>query len=236
MSIIGIQALIYFMLLCYCETVKSNRKNMPKITTKLSAGECTYRCCEKLLAVRFKDKREVNMLSSNHTFDMMSVGKNRETGRQKFKPTCIVDYNNYMGAVDQSDMVLSSIECVRKTDKWYKKVFFHLLDLAVLNSYQMYKTTTPDYVPIEKFHLRLVKELIDKYHVPLPRTGGGRPRVEEVGELRLTERHFPSYVPPTEKKTKTNKKMCCLRETWQQGGIALHVFYLRCGTLRSAML
>lgn len=189
-----------------CGTVKSTRKNMPKITTKLSSGEFTYRSCKKLLAVRYKDKREVNMLSSSHTPDVKSVGTDRATGRQIFKPTCIVDYNTYMGAVDQSDMLLSSVKCVRKSKKWYKKVYFHLLDMAVLNSYQMYKTTTPNYVSIETFHLRLVKELIDKYHIPLTRTGGGRPRLEDAGDLRLTERHFPSYVPPTERKQKPTKR------------------------------
>ncbi|KAJ8966034.1 hypothetical protein NQ314_003772 [Rhamnusium bicolor] len=39
-----------------CGTVKSNRKNMPKITENLSGGEFTYRCREKLLAIRYKDK------------------------------------------------------------------------------------------------------------------------------------------------------------------------------------
>lgn len=36
-----------------------------------------------------------------------------------------------MGAVDKTDMLLSVAESVRKTIKWYKKVFFfHLLDLS----------------------------------------------------------------------------------------------------------
>ncbi|KAG5871304.1 hypothetical protein JTB14_030426 [Gonioctena quinquepunctata] len=178
---------------------------MPTITTRLSSGEFTYRACEKLLTVRYKDKREVNMLSSSHTPDVKCVGQKRDTDRQIFKPTCIVDYNTYMGAVDKTDMLLSSVEYVRKSKKWYKKVYFHLLDMAVLNSYQMYKTTTPKYISIEKFHLDLVKQIIEKYHVPLTRTGGGRPRMENDGDLRLTERHFPSFVPPTEKNKNQQK-------------------------------
>lgn len=189
-----------------CGTVKSTRKNMPKINEKLSKGEFTYRSCEKLLAVRYKDKREVNMLSSSHIPDMKSVGLDWKTGRQILKPSCIADYNSYMGAVDQSDMLLSSIECVRKNQKWYKKVFFHLLDMAVLNSYQMFKTTTTSYISIEKFHLQLVKEVINKYRTPLSRTGGGRPIAEDNNELRLSERHFPSSVPATEKKMKPTKR------------------------------
>ncbi|KAJ8935655.1 hypothetical protein NQ314_012704 [Rhamnusium bicolor] len=189
-----------------CGTVKSNRKNIPKITEKLSGGEFTYRCREKLLAIRYKDKREVNMLLSSHQPDVNSVGRNRKTGHQILKPSCIVDYNSYMGAVDQSDMLLSSIECVRKSKKWYKKVYFHLLDMAILNSYQCFKTTTTSYVSIEHFHLQLVKEIIGKYHTPLSRTGGGRPIAEDNNELRLTERHFASYVPATENIMRPTKR------------------------------
>lgn len=35
-------------------TVKSTRKNMSKITEKLSSGEFTYRSCDNLLTIRYK--------------------------------------------------------------------------------------------------------------------------------------------------------------------------------------
>ena len=43
------------------------------------------------------------------------------------KPECIVHYNKNMGSVDKTDMQISFVECLRKTIKWYKKFFFHLL-------------------------------------------------------------------------------------------------------------
>ena len=52
-----------------------------------------------------------------------------KTGESIIKPKCIVEYNQNMGAVDKADLLLSSIETARKTVKWNKKVFFHLLDL-----------------------------------------------------------------------------------------------------------
>jgi hypothetical protein len=47
----------------------------------------------------------------------------------------IQDYNQHMGYVDKSDSMTDTYSISRWTWKWMKKLFFHLLDLAVLNSY-----------------------------------------------------------------------------------------------------
>ncbi|KAJ8369425.1 hypothetical protein SKAU_G00094530 [Synaphobranchus kaupii] len=60
------------------------------------------------------------------------------TGEPKVKPACVLDYNKKMGAVDRADMITSFVDCARKSTKWYKKLFFHLLDTAVLNAYTVH--------------------------------------------------------------------------------------------------
>jgi len=45
-----------------------------------------------------------------------------------------------MERIDKTDMLLSSVECVRRTIKWYKKLFIHLIDPSLLNAYSAYKT------------------------------------------------------------------------------------------------
>lgn len=47
------------------------------------------------------------------------------------KPTCVQDYNRFMGGVYNIDMVISTIECIRKSYKWYKKFVFYLLDASI---------------------------------------------------------------------------------------------------------
>lgn len=37
-----------------------------------------------------------------------------------------------MGAVDRSNMMISSIVCVRKSLRWYKKLFLRFLDITLL--------------------------------------------------------------------------------------------------------
>lgn len=44
-------------------------------------------------------------------------------GAPILKPNVIVDYKRIIGAVDKTDMILNSINIIKKTLKWYKKFF-----------------------------------------------------------------------------------------------------------------
>jgi len=55
---------------------------------------------------------------------MIAIGKKDHHGNQVNKPLSVLKYNKNMSAIDKTDILLSSIECVRKTIKWYKKLFF----------------------------------------------------------------------------------------------------------------
>lgn len=151
-----------------CGTVKKNRKNMPEMAEKLKKGELTFRSTsDKLLAVKYCDKREVYMLTTAYDNSTAPTGKvDRSTGRQIMKPECIVRYNKFMGAVDKTDMLLHSVECIRRTTKWYKKLFFHFLDLALLNSHVLYKAITKKSIPLAKFQTDLIREILAKYPSP----------------------------------------------------------------------
>ncbi|KAJ8346719.1 hypothetical protein SKAU_G00281200 [Synaphobranchus kaupii] len=67
-----------------------------------------------------------------------------------------------MGAVDRVDMFTSFVDCARKSTKWYKKLFFHLLDTAVLNAYTVHRKLSEERMPYKDFRLKLVKELIQE--------------------------------------------------------------------------
>lgn len=47
---------------------------------------------------------------------------------------CNRDYNRFMGGVDKSDQLLHYYETLHKCCKYWKKIFLHLIDVAVLNS------------------------------------------------------------------------------------------------------
>ena len=49
-------------------------------------------------------------------------------------------YNRHMGYVDKGDRMVNSYSINRRTWKWTKKLFFHLFDLAILNSYILFSS------------------------------------------------------------------------------------------------
>ena len=61
-------------------------------------------------------------------------------GGKAIKPQIMMDYNNHMGYVDKGDKMANSYSISRRTFKWTKKLFFHLLDLTILNSYILHSS------------------------------------------------------------------------------------------------
>ena len=53
---------------------------------------------------------------------------------QRCGPKAYTYYNKKMGGVDKNDTI-GNYSCIRKTQKWYTKIFFHLLEEAVYNAF-----------------------------------------------------------------------------------------------------
>jgi hypothetical protein len=114
-----------------CGTVKRRRKEMPIMGEKLKGGEMCFRSSSNMLALKWQNKREVYMFSTCYSADFVNTKKiNYRTKEVIRKPSCIVDYTAYMGAIDNRDKVISNVESVQKCTKC-KKYFFHLLDVAI---------------------------------------------------------------------------------------------------------
>lgn len=115
-----------------------------------------------MMVLKYTDKRDVIMLSTIDEFGMATVPKRKGRKEGDVKPIVILNHNKNMGGVDLTDMLLSSTESVRKTIKWYKKVFFHLLDLSVLNSHILFKQVTGKKLPLKNFIENLIEQLIEE--------------------------------------------------------------------------
>ncbi|KAK9685413.1 hypothetical protein QE152_g38028 [Popillia japonica] len=86
-----------------------------------------------------------------------------------------------MGSIDKIDMLLSSTECVRKSvEKWYKKLFFHLADLAVVYAHAMYKVKTGINISLADFQLERIRQLISTYQTSKIKSKGGRPSAGDI--------------------------------------------------------
>ena len=99
-----------------------------------------------VLAVAWMDKRPVTLLSTVSGAGVKEVrirAKGHREGRIINKPDAIEDYNSTMSGVDHSDQYNSYYVVNNKSRKWWKKVFFHLMNTSVTNAFILYKLVTP---------------------------------------------------------------------------------------------
>lgn len=196
-----------------CGTVRKNRKNMPQFPPKMEKGDIIHKQANKIMAMRWQDKRDVTLLSTIHE-PVMQVSQNLDpvTRAPINKPQCVIDYTFNMRLVDKSDSMISSIECARKTMKWYKKLFFHLIDTSVLNAQILYMVKTGKRTTLGEFTTEVVRQLLEVHSAPRPAPGGHR-RAGAENPLRLTARHFPGLIPSTAAKKYAQKPCHVCRTT-----------------------
>ena len=117
-----------------CSTVKENRKGMPKLKSKLVRGKVQVSHSDEWMSDRWEDEHSVRMLTSVHELEFCATAKKSYlTNEDNIKPRCVHECNENMVGIDNFDRQLSVTETVRKTMKWYRKLFFHLIDLCLSN-------------------------------------------------------------------------------------------------------
>ena len=125
-------------------TVRANSKGLPPVPTKMRVGEVINYRRRGVLLVAFREKKSqrkpVLMLSTAEP--ARQVQKRTAAGLEKEKPNCVVTYNDYMGGVDISDRKIYHVAAERPSKRYWKKIFFNMLDMALLNSYELYKSNT----------------------------------------------------------------------------------------------
>ncbi|CAF3603311.1 unnamed protein product [Rotaria sordida] len=187
-----------------CGPVRVNRVGLPQFEDKISSGQQVYKSTDNMLALKWYDKREVTILSTIHQPQMRFTGKNNPKTKQPIrKPISIIDYNSKRGAIDKVYMQTSFVECIRKSVKWYRKLFFHMLDLLVFNTYLLYKMKIGERPQLVDFRLQLIREILQTYHTLKPIIGRS---VHGCKPTRLTGRHFPTIVPQTTERKNSQRK------------------------------
>lgn len=56
-------------------------------------------------------------------------------------PRILCDYNKNMGFVDKLDQLKGNFEINRRSRKWWLRIFFHFVDVSIVNSYILYLLT-----------------------------------------------------------------------------------------------
>ena len=81
-------------------------------------------------------------------------------------PEIIKDYNSGMGGVDLLDQKTAAYKLDHKSSggRYYLKLFFHLMDISVVNSHIIYKELNPKGMELLDFKIVLAKSLVGTYN------------------------------------------------------------------------
>lgn len=149
-----------------CGTVRGNRSGLPEFLTnknlKLKRGEFSFETKSGVAAVRWKDNKDVTLLSTFHNpKDVVFVTRKQKDGSKEivFCPEVVRTYNNIMGGVDRFDQLRERYELGRKSRKWWHRLFYFFVDLAIINSFQLYKLQHKQIKQLN-FRLKLARQLI----------------------------------------------------------------------------
>lgn len=135
-----------------CGTVRTNRKGFPeclkdskKWEKRSHRGDMRWHRDRDILTVQWRDNKTVTVMSTIHSGSKFSEASRRCKENGQFKqytvkqPYVIKDYNKYMSGVDRSDQMIGRYNMLRKTNKWWKTLFFHLIDIARVNSFILFQ-------------------------------------------------------------------------------------------------
>ena len=179
-------------------TIRVNRKHFPAKDLDqvvMCTGEMAFLHHGCFTAGKWRDKRDVYFLSTIHRDERETITRRAKGGGTETvaKPRIVTDYNEYMSGVDISDQLMVYYACGRRTLKWYKRVFWRLIEHILINSYILFKQVTKPNLrqwTQKKFRIELAYKLTAT--LIANRIGQGRSPASLTLE-RLKGKHFAYY-------------------------------------------
>ena len=137
------------------------------------------------LVIQWIDNKLVNILTTIENAGEFVITKRKKKINKKWQaidvqqPKAVATYNQYMNGVDRSDQMLSHHNVLMKCMRWWKTLFFHMVDIAVVNGYilfQLHRKANPNKEGLKRrskysimdFREELVRDLagFDEYQTP----------------------------------------------------------------------
>lgn len=123
----------------------------------------------KMALTKWFDNKPVTLLSTVEASDAEDICRRWCKGEKRYllvnRPRVIRNYNNNMGGVDLADRMLAVCPYRYRTKKWTQRFISHMVDMAVSNSWILYKKDKiKQHVPMKKvLQLRGFKNELGEY-------------------------------------------------------------------------
>ncbi|XP_047109581.1 piggyBac transposable element-derived protein 2-like [Schistocerca piceifrons] len=169
--------------------------------------------------VVWKDNKSVMLLST-----LAGQQPIHEAGRYDKKtksritipcPQIIKLYNKHMGGVDLLDSIMGRHKILVKSRKWYIRLFYHLLDMGVVNSWLLYRRVAETKgirrtMKLSEFRMEIAHCLCRSGQTSAKR---GRPSNELENQIQAKKTKGPTaHVPPQD--VRLDQQMQCLQHAF----------------------
>ena len=186
-------------------TVRVGRKGFPEslkdtktFSKTLQRGD--YKSClihdGKTECLVWMDKKPVSMVNSISDPSSMTHVKRTAKDGSRLQVPCpesIKLYNAYMGGVDLFDFRRKTYSCSRKSKKWWLRLFYFLVDMAVTNAYIVYRESPNSEKLTQKDFVLQVADRLISSHCSRKRSAQQDP----PSSSRQLGRHFPDRQEKT---------------------------------------
>lgn len=192
-----------------CGTALKGRKYLPKKfkpDRKMKRGDFQFKSSESgISCVKWMDNKGILFLSNHHNpNDIVTVQRKQRDGTRVTLPcpALVKDYNVNMGFVDKADMLKSTYAINRKSKRWYMRIFWHFLDVTVVNAYIMFGLTGEGkQMNLKEFRLAVANGLLSKSN-------------KDKSKAKLNSVKFRQVIP-LEQRTLGNQHLP-VRSTWKR--------------------
>ncbi|XP_013140775.1 PREDICTED: piggyBac transposable element-derived protein 4-like [Papilio polytes] len=145
----------------YCTgPLKKNRKDNPIEIENilLEKGENKSLFLNGVHIGKWRNKRYEVYISTKYGDEMIpTISKMRSI----LKPKAIVYYKNFISGVEIPDQMLAYYPFQRKTLRWHKKLFVHILQISLSNAFSLYnKYSKKDRINMYNFRLQILEKLL----------------------------------------------------------------------------
>uniref|UniRef100_A0A3B4XHS3 PiggyBac transposable element-derived protein domain-containing protein n=1 Tax=Seriola lalandi dorsalis TaxID=1841481 RepID=A0A3B4XHS3_SERLL len=119
---------------------------------------------QNITVTRWMDSSVIHMASSCTGVSPTDEAERWNKKKKMLKvqrPFAVKLYNQHMGGVDQMDQMVATYPHRRRNKRWYITVFFHLVDVAVVNAWFLYRMSGNEAKDLLHFKASTARALIN---------------------------------------------------------------------------
>jgi hypothetical protein len=133
--------------------------------------------------------RVVYILSTVHD-DRMVDAPASKGAHEKTKLLAVVDYNKYRIGADKLDQLLTYYSFQKKSVKWWKKLFFHLFDRALVNVQILHRMKCKENFRLYRFMEKVAEGLVSNAGIKIKQQSQ-----KSSARILMGRDHFAYRIP-----------------------------------------